>query len=156
MDIPDRGWLEVVGASISSGGNPSMILKVAKMNNVSSEVVMEGFNRALKKFDERGDGDLEEFTDWEVTPPGKLDLRVFNQDVWWVDVLRTPHLISDKTSLTDEHLENLLDWLSANVLSLSEGYAFAFDKPLQVNPIEWLEQTTLVRSLRAEAVRRGL
>lgn len=99
---------------------------------------------------------------------GKLDIRVFDQDSWWVDRLGRAH---ELRQMSDEYRANVLNFL----------YCFAEDyhhativraalqaeadtarglEPLasldaaRINaqtPVQWLESTVLVRGLRALA-----
>ncbi|WP_160010049.1 hypothetical protein [Nocardioides sp. AX2bis] len=100
----------------------------------------------------------------------RLDLRVFDQDQWWVDRTGTPHLLQD---MSVEYLGNVIEFLLEHrdgfyadtirrwfVQSL--GDQLLFDEPGgellaavaggpdwdEVAPEEWLESTPLMRKLR--------
>ena len=49
------------------------------------------------------------FTHWGQHPPGTLDLRVFWQTVWWVDIHQQPHRISSEMS--DLYVANVIGFL---------------------------------------------
>jgi hypothetical protein len=51
------------------------------------------------------------FTDFGQYGPGKLDLRVFLQTEYWVDIQGTGHLI---TSMSDEYRSNVIRMLLCN------------------------------------------
>ena len=59
--------------------------------------------------------DEKPFTDFAAVNEGKIDLRVFEQDVWWVDVKRTPHLL---TEMSQDYLFNVL----RHVVENAEGF----------------------------------
>lgn len=110
------------------------------------------------------------FTVWGQWPVGSLDLRVFEQDVYWVDINQRPHRIDQMTAL---YRRNVIRFLSANqdyyfvmsarlhLLRLVEGLltggvdgdtlAHALGNPAHddLSPGEWLESTPLMRRLRA-------
>lgn len=116
------------------------------------------------------------FTAWGQYEPGMLDLRVFEQDTWWVDREGCPHRL---TQMSDDYLHNVIDFLGASVdafhlAALSrtvvemlretltgvpgvETLACAAGAPTlgDVTPAAWLEGTPLMRSLRRELARRG-
>ena len=52
-------------------------------------------------------GDLP-FTVWGQYEPGVLDLRVFDQGVWWVDARRQPHRLD---GMSTDYLGNVVDFL---------------------------------------------
>ena len=113
----------------------------ARARKVSAELVLYGCQRALDAQRCCGD-DLAPFEQWDATPPGCLDVRVFDQDQIWVDALRAPHLITDRTDMTD-HAEHML-----------RGYLRCY--PIVVSdPRDWLESTVLMCGLRAEIGRRS-
>lgn len=98
----------------------------------------------------------------------KLDLRVFDQDTWWVDVHGTAHRIDEMSyayqcnvvMFLREHAEQ---WHQATMLRAAlqaAGDTLAGLDPLedlnpgtiaQMSPLQWLEQTPLMRKLRKEA-----
>lgn len=55
--------------------------------------------------------DESEFTDFGARTPGTLDLRVFDQARWWVDVHAVPHLIVE---MSLEYRRNVLAWIEDN------------------------------------------
>jgi hypothetical protein len=98
-----------------------------------------------------------------------LDMRVFSQEVWWVDRLGRPHRLDD---MSQEYRRNVLTFLlhSARQRWLDEvrnesltaltdaargkaSYAvIAHDagapRVADLDPLSWLESTTLIRRLR--------
>lgn len=101
----------------------------------------------------------ESFEDFEALPPGRFDSRVFDQSIWWVDMLRQPHRIADPEQLTDEHLHAVLAfvyqegwrWIDApdtNETSFSvESFRDSLRRAIQTTP--------LVSALHAESERRA-
>ena len=103
---------------------------------------------------------------------GNLDLRVFDQDRYWVDIRQQPHLL---TEMSDEYITNVIAHLLAHVKyfyfatirrSLYQMYgdlllgrvstdivAEAFGAPAltDLTPVDWLEGTPLMRALRRRA-----
>jgi hypothetical protein len=101
-----------------------------------------------------------------------LDLRVFDQDIYWVDRLGTPHLLGD---IDEVYVHNIINFLLANVayfylstrrrvalqvagdqlLGRPSGDVLALEvggPALQdLSPQEWLEATPLMRALRARS-----
>lgn len=112
------------------------------------------------------------FTDFGQFGIDHLDLRVFDQDVWWVDRLGQPHLI---TEMSSEYVINVIAHLEENgryfyfgtmrrafIQMLGDAYygkangeviAEALGAPSlsDVTPIDWLEATPLMRRLRSIA-----
>lgn len=112
------------------------------------------------------------FTNFGQFGTDMLDLRVFDQDVWWVDRLGEPHLIED---MCDDYLANVIAHLEESVVSFYYGslqrslgqmigdvllgrvnadlVASAAGAPgmEELTPTEWLEGTPLMRRLRARA-----
>jgi hypothetical protein len=101
-----------------------------------------------------------------------LDLRVFDQAVWWVDIEQRPHRLED---MTREYVLNVIDFLETHAvyyfaasqlrevvqrlgdhllgrLSTSEIAEKLGAPPLSsLTPTEWLEATPLMRALRRRA-----
>lgn len=75
------------------------------------------------------------FTDFGQFGEGQLDLRVFEQDVWWVDVHGTPHLL---TEMSTEYLNNVLGHLFRNLefFHLGNGLRYAIENLLAVLPVQ--------------------
>jgi hypothetical protein len=117
------------------------------------------------------------FTDFGQFGVDMLDLRVFDQDTWWVDRLGHPHLLAE---MSDEYAANVIAHLEENasffyygtmrrsfIQMLGDAYygrvngevlAEASGAPTlsDVTPAEWLEATPLMRQLRSiAAARRG-
>ena len=101
---------------------------------------------------------------------GSLDLRVFDQSIWWVDVRQRPHRISEMSSeylrnvLADleaaaerlhlaivrkEVLEDMTDLLSGRIPGHAVAEALGTTATADVSPAVWLASTPLVRALRA-------
>lgn len=101
---------------------------------------------------------------------GRLDLRVFDQDVYWVDRAGTPHLLAQ---MSRDYIENMITFLMKSrdqYFADSQRRAFIqtlgdqllFDEPggevlaaalggpswSQLTAEEWLENTPLMRALR--------
>lgn len=146
-----RDWAEISLAALLSGGNPGALEDRARERRVSTEVVWEGFRRALALVDEEHPFDV-----YEATPPGKIDLRVFDQGDVWVDVLRHPHRIADRDDLTDEYLLNLIDFLHAEADMMSRAYARSREANAPTSATSWLENTRLMGALLSECSRRGI
>lgn len=96
---------------------------------------------------------------------GKLDLRVFDQDIWWVDITGTPHRLDE---MRFDYQSNVIMFLREH----ADGYhaATVIRSCLQTvsdalgghdpvtgldarviaaqDPLTWLEQTPLLRRLR--------
>lgn len=114
------------------------------------------------------------FTAWGQHPYGSLDLRVFDQDVWWVDIAQRPHRIASP-EMSPDYIRNVIWFLTkdakyfyyetmrrelasmAGDLMLgrvpTELVAMAAGGPSlnDLTPEEWLEATTLMRALRRRA-----
>ncbi|MGB3763757.1 MAG: hypothetical protein WA966_11080 [Ornithinimicrobium sp.] len=114
------------------------------------------------------------FTAWGQRAHGALDLRVFDQATWWVDITQQPHLLEDMSQayvanvidflLTDAeffHSETLRrEWIQtcgdlllgrppADLVASAAGAPCTSD----LTALGWLEATPLMRALRH---RRGL
>jgi hypothetical protein len=106
------------------------------------------------------------FTDFGQWGPGRMDLRVFDQDVFWVDRLGNPHLL---TEMPQEYKLNVLAFLENNVESF---YAACFFRAVtqvvsdlalgtktshlpgldpaaiaELTPLDWLKSTPLYLQL---------
>ncbi len=115
------------------------------------------------------DGELP-FTAWGQWEHGSLDLRVFEQDIYWVDIAQVPHRI---TEMSSEYRRNViaflrlnvdyfytvtLIWTAVTILSdsllgrvNSEVTARAFGAPAagDITVLDWLEATPLMRRLKS-------
>jgi hypothetical protein len=100
-------------------------------------------------------------------PEGSLDLRVFDQDVYWVDIKRVPHFL---TAMSGEYIQNVIGFLLEHAESYYVGTmrrmsiqaigdamlggGYTAQNPDAVlgladsTPTEWLEQTALMQGLR--------
>ncbi len=120
------------------------------------------------------------FTAFGHLGEGQLDARVFEQDVWWVDIRGQEHLIKE---MTLDYLNNVIKHLFANVNHFHshavtrdsierfladnplgpgpedmEGYrAYLAAKvsPTKLEPGEWLFGTVLVQRMYEEIDSRG-
>jgi hypothetical protein len=110
------------------------------------------------------------FTAFGQFGPGQLDLRVFDQDTWWVDRTGAAHLLDE---MSDDYLRNVIGFLyervaeyhaatccriacqaagdvllgrvNGDLLTLQLGGSTVVD----VEPRTWLESTPLLRRLLA-------
>lgn len=57
------------------------------------------------------------FTDFSKAKAGKIDLRVFYQTEWWLDINAVPHRLDE---MTEEYLQNVLTHLFTNM----DGFYF--------------------------------
>jgi hypothetical protein len=112
------------------------------------------------------------FTAWGQREHGRLDLRVFDQDVWWVDIAQRPHRLAE---MSGDYIANVIAFLEQDCdyfyaettrrLALQmagdlllgrvpdEVVARELDAPAHTDltPQEWLEATPLMRALRRRA-----
>lgn len=90
-----------------------------------------------------GDADLwpgeTPFTSFGQYGIDMLDLRVFDQDVWWVDLFGSPHLIEE---MSDEYVANVIAHLEAHVV------AFCYDS-MRRSLVQMLGDTLLGRANEA-------
>ncbi|MHA3838270.1 hypothetical protein ACXR8F_21360 [Terrabacter sp. AAH1] len=109
------------------------------------------------------------FTAWRQHECGTLDLRVFDQDVWWVNIAQQPHPLE---GMSLEYISNVIGFLEAHVeyfyvltvrREILQRYGDAMlgrvsaeavaeaagaTSLCQLSPREWLESTPLMRRLR--------
>ncbi len=94
--------------------------------------------------------DTPPFEQWDQLGYGQIDLRVFVQDRWWVDVRRVPHEIAE---MSIEYLTNV----AAMLVRLADQHHSQFvlsrdwEEAAQVvlmEPLEWMEATVLMQSVR--------
>lgn len=109
------------------------------------------------------------FTAWGQHEYGRLDLRVFDQEVWWVDIEQRPHRL---TEMSAAYIANVIAFLEQHrdyyyaettrrlVIQLAgdlmlgrvpdEVVAGELGAPkhTDLTPEEWLEATPLMRALR--------
>lgn len=152
--MTEASWTRAEDVVELCGGNRQTVRERAQQRGVSPELVIYACQRALASAGPC-DGALAPFDQWEVTPPGRLDVRVFDQQQYWIDALRIPHLISDRTDLTDEYLNALVKFLIEYAEHLHRGYLRYRPAPHR-EPGQWMESTVLMRSLRAEIARRAV
>ncbi|NUR14913.1 hypothetical protein [Terrabacter sp. C0L_2] len=109
------------------------------------------------------------FTAWRQHEAGILDLRVFDQDQWWVDRNQTPHMLTDMSALYVERVIDMLESLAEYYylmtvrrdllqrigdemlgrLSTDNVAESAGATPLRdLTPQAWLEGSPLMRALR--------
>lgn len=104
------------------------------------------------------------FTNFGQFGEGKLDLRVFNQEEYWVDVHGTPHVIEE---MNTNYRRNVIIHLLTNArffqsgVSLEQvivkiGKSLGYEIESSFNPgvsemesLQWLEGTLLMKRLRA-------
>lgn len=106
------------------------------------------------------------FTAFGQWGEGQLDLRVFDQDIYWVNVTGEPFLL---TEMTKDYLQNVLAFLFNSVESFYLGIVIKksietiydayhkdnleqLDDPSKLtvcdqNPVEWLAATVLVKKI---------
>lgn len=68
--------------------------------------------------------DEKPFTDFGQYGEDKIDIRVFEQDVWWVDRTGEPHLLRE---MSQEYLDNVLEYLYSNVEYFHTASSLRFD-----------------------------
>lgn len=108
--------------------------------------------------------DEKPFTDFGQFGEGKLDLRVFNQDIHWVDVHGTAHLIND---MDVDYRRNVIIHLLTNarffqsgllkeqmIVTLGKALGYEIESSFSADvaekeSLEWLEETPLMIRLRA-------
>lgn len=112
------------------------------------------------------------FTAWGQYEHGCLDLRVFDQDVWWVDIAQRPHRLAD---MSEEYIANVIAFLEQNrdyfyaqttryrAVQMAgdlllgrvpdEVVAGELGAPAhtELSPETWLNGTSLMRALRRRA-----
>lgn len=119
------------------------------------------------------------FTAFGQNGYGRLDLRVFDQGTWWVDIYGQEHLL---TEMSDEYLNNVRNHLLTNgpqfhlaairrhmierILCLAEtpgtpedmdgytDYVLQREDPCTVDWEQWLRATILFLTLEEELVSR--
>ncbi len=136
-------WTDVADAVKAVGGHPAYAIERARQSGTSPELVLEGVRRAL---DFEGYGDFE---DWEATPPGCIDTRVFMQSTWWVDVLRRPHRIVE---MPREYRHNVIEFLRRDAEYFYERYRTGHPVIEYRNANDWLDGTPLMQALSPDAI----
>ena len=110
------------------------------------------------------------FTAWGQHEYGTLDLRVFDQQRYWVDIHQVPHQLSE---MEPEYVRNVITFLLENReyfhaatvrrMAIQTVGDLLLDRPsaelvaeavgapalIDLTPEEWLESTPLMRALRA-------
>lgn len=67
--------------------------------------------------------DEKPFTEFGQYGEGRIDLRVFDQDVWWVDTHGTPHLLEE---MEDGYLSNVEEFLLLNAEDFHMGCSLRY------------------------------
>ena len=104
------------------------------------------------------------FTDFGQFGVGKLDLRVFNQGQYWVDVQGREHLIEE---MSEDYRRNVIIHLLTSarffhsglvkeqlIVGLCQAFGYEIESSFEPNIYEqealsWLEETPLMATLRA-------
>lgn len=134
--------------------------------------MVEGVNDDAFPGPDLSDGDLWPgelpFTAFGQWGPGNIDLRVFDQDEWWVDVFGAPHRLDEMSDCYRRNVLSFLterteEWFAVNLRraaltslgNLLQGrvdgelMACSFNGSIgDVDAYTWLESTPLVRKLR--------
>ena len=150
----DESWESALRLVELCGGHPQVVREGARTRSLSPELVAHACRKALD-IAAREHYQPAPFRKWEATPPGRLDVQVFDQDQYWVDALRFPHVVSDRDDLADDYLCAVIGFLIEHVEYLHRGYR-RYRATECSQPNAWLESTILMRGLRAEMVKRGL
>jgi len=153
-----EGWETVRVLARTVGVDGSVIVQAATRAQTSADQVIEAFHRAAVLrawYDER---ELEApFEHFESLPPGAFDSRIFDQEVWWVDILRRPFRVVFPAQFTDEHLRHVLAFLENRCATFRLQYCETFpDRAVPEDEHAWLESRVLVRALREQASMRHL
>jgi hypothetical protein len=79
--------------------------------------------------------DEKPFTAFGQYGEGTLDARVFEQDIWWVDINGKPYLLEE---MSKEYLTNVIEHLFANVdrFHQASSLRFAIEQLLTIAPTE--------------------
>lgn len=153
----DDEWEAVAAVIKSAGGCAAPAIERAKERGVPPSEVMRRVLDSLALAISRGeDAENPPFEQHEAVEPGSVDLRVFDQGEVWVDVLRDVHRTDDRDDLTDRYLANLIGFLLDEAGHFASAYWMAFGGLMPVEPVAWLESTTLMMRLRGEVALRGL
>jgi len=142
--------------------------------------VMEGTASAYPPSPVPGDDRLREgelpFTAFGQFGPGWFDLRVFDQDMYWVDQHGFPHLIAGMSAAYRYAVLRMLDDRAAEFHAAVSGHlavqalddlrngepngdllalALGVPFPAHLEPRDWLESTPLMRRLRRLVLAEG-
>lgn len=113
------------------------------------------------------------FTAFGQWGEARMDLRVVEQEIFWVDTHGRPHRLADESDMTPDYLSNVIAFLidgadyfysrallSSAITAYGEVLLFGevpgellaeeLGAPLltELTPLEWLESTPLMRALR--------
>lgn len=147
-----HGWETVKLYADMVGTDSAYLISEAERYGVSPADLVGTFEGALTASDP-----APEFVDFASFPPGWLDLRVFDQTIWWVDVFRRPHRISSRQHFHDDHLINVIMFLRTGAQRFHDEYfAYADQDNCWPNASEWVHHTDLMGALAAEFEHRGL
>ncbi|KQQ94573.1 hypothetical protein ASF62_10920 [Leifsonia sp. Leaf325] len=148
----EHGWEAVKLYADVVGTDSAYLTSEAVRYGVSPAELVGTFERALIAFDP-----TPEFEHFGSFPPGWLDLRVFDQTVWWVDVFRRPHRISSREHFHDDHLINVIAYLRTGAQRFHDEYfAYADQDSCWPDAHGWLHHTNLMGALAAEFEHREL
>ena len=149
----DANWLRVVSVIRAAGRDPHYLVWCALRDQVSPEVIMEGFRRTNETLEKLNlaKGELPPFESFAAIPPGAFDPRTFDQKLWWIDIWRNPRLIGD---LDIDSLETVIKFCRSKVLEFCEMYHRSLNLQRPEDALSWLESTELMRSLHLELARQ--
>lgn len=151
-------WNQVARCCRQARVNGDAVIARAIARGVSPELIVEAFHRAdelTRQYEEVRE--VPPFELLEAFPPGAIDLRIFDQEVWWVDLLRTAYRIYIPQSFTNEHLVNVIDYLTEWAAEFHQAYQLTFPtRTIAEDPEEWLESTILMRALQEIASMRRI
>lgn len=151
-------WSNVSRCCREAKVNGDAVIARAIARGISPELIVEAFHRAHElTYQYEEVGELPPFELFEAFPPGAIDLRIFDQEVWWVDLLRTPYRIYIPRSFTNEHLVAVIEYLTEHSAEFHAAHQATFPaRTLLEDPHLWLEATVLMRALREIASMRGI
>jgi hypothetical protein len=141
-------WQSLARAIEARRGNSREVLRRASIDGVPVEDVARALSRADASRAIDSVEDLPPFASGEAIAPGTIDLRVFDQTTWWVDVLARPHAL---TAMSTTYLQNVIEVLRERAATLCEAYHLKLrGTHVPADNEAWMESTPLMRSLRAE------
>ena len=140
-----REWADLLAVIDAAGGNSAEVKRRAMLDSVSVDVITEAVVRYFQQAVATR-GAIQPFGHLEALLPGLIDLRVFDQSVWWVDVLRRPHPIAE---MSRDYLNNVIDMFVREADQYCDGYhAFQPNTEKTHDVHLWLESTPLMVALR--------
>jgi hypothetical protein len=139
------GYEKIIELAHAFGSDPGPVIMAALERDVPFDEVVAAYLRTLRYLRIHGVEETSKapVTELDARPPGTFDPRIVLQGEIWIDILRRPFHVEE---MPRKYAATVITHLHHRVHSIVEVIDGGGD------PNEWLDETPLVKALRARAV----